>query len=444
MGKGKKIARRLGCGIPIAVSLFGVAAWFYTFGRVDDELTQEIAKARRLGIPTEAADLVIPSVPDAENAAPVYRKITESYNSEVSRATSALDRARDETKTSEEMADRKAASREFAPALALLHLVPARPKCQFHRDWTQGADVLLPELIPMSMSIKLLCNEAEVLSRKGDWRGALQELRIAERIGLDELSDQTLSGFYWHNACRANVRAELATIVDQHSSDQRALNAFEQALREWNHFPNPKSCVRSDIVAVQETLRGNRKFLPYAIPDDATLDSTDNSLETQFFNYPTVRTHLRARYLRYWRRIWERTSAEGADWKKFGRDTDDVSRDYGVPRTLFAGPDDHFVHSCANIVNGIVQVQSRTNLLLTSIRLLRIRNATGSLPDQLPAKLGEISVDPFINKPLHYRKEGRGFVLYSVGNDMKDDGGHLYKKGSKVYYPGRDVVVEFR
>jgi hypothetical protein len=36
--------------------------------------------------------------------------------------------------------------------------------------------------------------------------------------------------------------------------------------------------------------------------------------------------------------------------------------------------------------------------------------------------LGEL-IDPFSGQPLHYHPEGEGFVVYSVGEDRKDNGG---------------------
>ena len=32
-------------------------------------------------------------------------------------------------------------------------------------------------------------------------------------------------------------------------------------------------------------------------------------------------------------------------------------------------------------------------------------------------------VDPFTGKPLEYRREGDGFLIYSAGPDGRDDGG---------------------
>ena len=65
---------------------------------------------------------------------------------------------------------------------------------------------------------------------------------------------------------------------------------------------------------------------------------------------------------------------------------------------------------------------SRTGL---ACRLYKSR--TGRYPDTLealvPGILEEVPVDPFTGKPLVYRPEGEGFIVYSLGTNEKDDGG---------------------
>jgi hypothetical protein len=65
---------------------------------------------------------------------------------------------------------------------------------------------------------------------------------------------------------------------------------------------------------------------------------------------------------------------------------------------------------------------SRTGL---ACRLYKSR--TGEYPDKLealvPGILKEIPADPFTGKPLVYRREGEGFIVYSLGSNAKDDGG---------------------
>jgi hypothetical protein len=55
------------------------------------------------------------------------------------------------------------------------------------------------------------------------------------------------------------------------------------------------------------------------------------------------------------------------------------------------------------------------------------KSRTGAYPDSLEALVPEllkgVPVDPFTGKPLVYRREGEGFIVYSLGSNQKDDGG---------------------
>jgi hypothetical protein len=65
---------------------------------------------------------------------------------------------------------------------------------------------------------------------------------------------------------------------------------------------------------------------------------------------------------------------------------------------------------------------SRTGL---ASRLYKSR--MGKYPENLealvPNILSEVPTDPFTGKPLVYRREGEGFIVYSLGSNEKDDGG---------------------
>jgi len=62
-----------------------------------------------------------------------------------------------------------------------------------------------------------------------------------------------------------------------------------------------------------------------------------------------------------------------------------------------------------------------------SLAVQRYRLATGNLPDTLadfvPTYLDAVPEDPFDGRTLRYEKLETGFVVYSVGEDRRDDGG---------------------
>jgi hypothetical protein len=69
-----------------------------------------------------------------------------------------------------------------------------------------------------------------------------------------------------------------------------------------------------------------------------------------------------------------------------------------------------------------VMSANRTGL---ACRLYKSRTGAypASLEDLVPGLLNEVPVDPFTGKPFVYRREGEGFIVYSLGSNQKDDSG---------------------
>jgi hypothetical protein len=89
-----------------------------------------------------------------------------------------------------------------------------------------------------------------------------------------------------------------------------------------------------------------------------------------------------------------------------------------------------------NITAAGVDVASRRTAV-TVLALERYRRAHGSSPasglDELvPAFLRAVPPDPFTGKPLIYRRQADGYIVYSVDMNRADDGGQLYGFGATV------------
>ena len=63
----------------------------------------------------------------------------------------------------------------------------------------------------------------------------------------------------------------------------------------------------------------------------------------------------------------------------------------------------------------------------TGLACRLFKSRTGQYPEDLaalvPGILTEAPIDPFTGKPFVYRREGEGFIVYSLGSNEKDDGG---------------------
>jgi hypothetical protein len=70
---------------------------------------------------------------------------------------------------------------------------------------------------------------------------------------------------------------------------------------------------------------------------------------------------------------------------------------------------------------------ARLRLAIASLAIEQFRVQNGQLPDALdilkPGFLAEIPEDPFTGSELVYRRLPQGYVIYSVGRDVVDDGG---------------------
>lgn len=85
----------------------------------------------------------------------------------------------------------------------------------------------------------------------------------------------------------------------------------------------------------------------------------------------------------------------------------------------------------ANLLGGSAKRDARYTAQLRavciSLGIERYRLANGLLPDSLgnliPKFLDAIPADPFDGQPLRYKKLAKGYVVYSIGEDGRDDGG---------------------
>ena len=71
----------------------------------------------------------------------------------------------------------------------------------------------------------------------------------------------------------------------------------------------------------------------------------------------------------------------------------------------------------------LVTLQTLRRMRTLKIELLKYRLAHNAFPDTLQSFDTTTTTDPFNSKSLRYRREGKGFRLWSIGENLIDDGG---------------------
>ncbi len=109
------------------------------------------------------------------------------------------------------------------------------------------------------------------------------------------------------------------------------------------------------------------------------------------------------------------------------------------------------LHSLMPALSRITTIDLRNIAQLHTARVAlaieRYRLAAGKLPDILanlvPAYLDSVPTDPFDGNELRYRKLEPGFVVYSIGEDLSDDGGKERKRHGKRSEESKNWDVTF-
>ena len=108
------------------------------------------------------------------------------------------------------------------------------------------------------------------------------------------------------------------------------------------------------------------------------------------------------------------------------------------------------LHEIMPVLSRIITLETRAIARLriagVALAIQRYRLAAGALPEKLadivPAYLDAVPKDPFDGNDLRYKKLDPGFVVYSIGEDLSDDGGRerLPRSKSTGESPNWDVT----
>ncbi len=412
----------------IALLLAAVAAFAIFRVKTRFELKARIDAVRAAGYPVTSAELdqwyKIP--PDAENAAYTIEEaflFYKDWDKERSKPLPIVGGAKLRPRTEPLRPEMKALRAEYIAdhneALELLHAGAAIEDCRYPIDLTAGFAAQMPNVGEIRKGVKLLELDAVLHAENGDGRLAVRSAISGFGIARSLAREPLIISQLVRASCQGSAISAVEQIVNRTELTDEQLLELIETVREGERISD-MSCafVGERCIGISffkdpehmgpEGLGGTgplfRVFL--GLYKSVGLADADAVIHLDLMD-----GNLKAAQLP----LHERQQAVEA-----------------VEATFQSTSKAHvLLHQTMPALARVTSLETRAIARLRTaevgLAIQRYRLATGTLPGKLsdlaPTYLESVTKDPFDGNELRYRKLDSGFVVYSVGEDLSDDGG---------------------
>lgn len=410
------------------------SAWLIWFAVERHGLNAALADLRAKGKPTSFAELAPPPIPDEENAVPVYSLAYTRYEGLPDETRSTLEHLirKRSPLTEEEVNQARVLLDSCADVFALIHQGDQKPSFRLTVNyaaldpdqWTlpEVGDLRrLADLLRLSAKIEFACGRYDQAPEHID-----RLLHISHGLYRAPILIVTLTAISTEGAALNT----LETFLDRSDAEETVLRSLLQSL------PDPED--RTPIIRVLSgeralglsVLRFARTAKTRASSSRSSIPRRPSILAEPFFAHEELIFLQGMDALISLARQPTADSPHGLeDWDK-----EFLENRYSLLAKVLLSS-----NSRASVAQDNALARRGLARLAVTLRLYRMES--GHYPDSLsqlvPDFLDKLLSDPFSRKDFVYRKEGQGFVLYSVGDDLTDDGGAQWDQR----HPGHSDIV---
>ena len=383
----------------------------------------KIAAIRAEGSPTTAADLAGPTIPDNKNAAVLYgkafelmatRQATEDWPV-VGAITSRSERAEDPTlwnKAAEVLS-------RYQGVISLIEQAQMRPKCRFPVNWGLGLGAQFPHFAPVRRLAQLLHAQALIDAKAGKMDEALRSTELAFEL-VDSIKDEP-------TLVSQLVRISVVGIATRTFTDVLEYGGIDES--QARRMYGALSAINMDTSTVT-AIEGERTLGILAFQGVHNNSPSGKGLLKAAGLPPLIHTWfwrpmLYADEIYYLRGVSADLHRVSLPYREFSKHPSPFSNQ-DPPRYAFLSGVLTPLYTRARSAAAQAGINGTQIVLALQVYKDRYGGYPASLGEPR-AKLGwTIPEDPFSGKDFVYKRRGDGFLLYSIGENLKDDGARKY------------------
>jgi hypothetical protein len=425
------------------VGAAGIVGWLrFEFSMAAAPLSGLLTEAKRRGLPLDPKDLAPANVRPNENAAPLYERAYLQAEKHKQALTLLKDLPSHPDGQSVQAA-RKAIA-DLGPAFATAERAVERPFCVFKHDWSKGDRVLFPEFVQLRSLSRMFSARAVVRAKEGDLSGSLEDVQRAMRCADDVSTTPNLIALLMEVSTRTHALRGFDAVLNARPSSPEFLLDAQRVLDASYKRPSYRRALEGEMVFARNSLYRSVKAPSLQewlqARGKSSGEETESPVIPPLVPADLLRKGYDARMMALWLRVFDGFQDYANDPARLAALMEEVTDRAVADKDLTNALNAHTWPVFSGSNEAVVALSARRRLLDTKLDLLLYRARNGKFPAKLTG-LGTLPRDPFGGRGLRYRKQGDGFVLYSVGPDLKDNKGRFRGNGFDDS-EGYDLVVK--
>ncbi|TET66544.1 MAG: hypothetical protein E3J56_14250 [Candidatus Aminicenantes bacterium] len=415
----KKILAWIGIALVafIALGLVIRAVFNYTNGK---KLERFLDQMKSEGIPLTIKDIE-PECNPRDNAALIWKTAEAMLSIDRENRTSLTHVIGDfftDTPLSEEKKERlRDLIAENQDALNLILEASTKPCFKYEEQWEiPGYDLSTATAINMIQGTRLLGIDAVIKAEDGNVEEAIDQCLAARRLLQAYLQEPFLISYLVATACMKQVAVCLHKII---SDSDIETDMLKKILEEWDSSPWREGLAWS---LESERVYGLENALLYLKGEHELINLGLGGKLFYWVFRPVYKSEiiwLKGNYDHFLKAA-EMPYYASRDSKELEQRINSTPWYYKIAGILFP-----------NVVTVLFKRATLEAMFETGrvgIACKIYKNMHGDFPANLselaPELLEKIPVDPFTGHPLIYKKQDSGIMIYSVGSNLRDDGGN--------------------
>lgn len=323
--------------------------------------------------------------------------------------------------------------RDRAGELAVLHAAAAKPGCYFERDYGRATVyMLLPEMQDLRSAARLLAVDARHAAGRGNLKLALTDVNAMFAIGRHAGTEPIL----------------ISTLVSA-AVDQFSVVTLQEVLRSATPTTEDLAVIDIDGGASYRKLVRRTLFM-----DEAFILNLFAGLDNSDLNQWLMALGIRqqpdpfGQGLSLYRVFL--LADDLAGYRRAMRDNEEAIglRSYADSSSRLSAIESEVANQRPGIVAGLIlpsvsganeaafRTDARHAVAQTALAMHRYRAKQGNFPDRLqqlsPEVISMLPRDPYDGNPLQLKKTSTGWIVYSVGPDLKDESGRKFDDSKKT------------